>query len=583
MSILSLLECAQIETPFHIIENAVSLSCGHLVCKSCVSPSEDTLITCKLCGKLNRNDLSESAVLTAINEVISHRINDLFQIFDTKYVESFEQFKQVKKEFDEKINEKFDSIKWKINERLNQIKLDLDKIGEDLLTKLKDINNRFLDINQIPETRLSDYEKAFADFKRYFTKAKKKSNERFFNYQRNYLKIERIMENMKNTDFGFSLDFLSSDFEVIPQLLGKIDSNLAIDENTNHLRVDFMRQFDELAVELNEKTVKIKTLTLEKQNLSMELEKLRADLHKKNLKNEELNHKIEDLTLQTEQIYPLKKEEQELLLKIDNLTEKSFKLSNKNEDLIKIITNQSIEIEKLTRIINKQLVEMGELKEKNQELAILIQKSKQDLLSLKSEKSTLSQTSLRQAKTIEYFDHLLSFPQSGILTLEELSELSVICELEAKTRWKLLYRASQHGFSAQNFHSKCNDTNDTLTIILTENEYIFGGFTTQNWSGHGYKSDPQAFLFSFNRKLRFPVKQEQYAIYAYPSYGPCFGGGREICIYDQSNINELSYSNFPYSYQAPDHIKNTDFFLAGASNFKCKEIEVFSINKDFKK
>lgn len=579
MSTLSILECAKINTPFHIIENAVSLSCGHLVCKSCITLGS---IECKLCGKLNKNDLSEPEVLSAINEVIYYRINDLFQVFEIKYAESFETFKLIKQEFDEKLNEKINFVKSNINERLNRIKLDLDKVGEDLYIKLKEINDRFLDKNQIPETRLNEYEKAYADFKRYFTKAKRKTIERFFDYQHHYLQIDKIGENMKNADFNFSLTFTPSDFQVIPLILGKIQSNFLIDENISQVRVDFMRQFEEFIVESNEKTTKIKSLTLDKQNLVMEIEKLRVELYKNQVKNEELNRELYGLGLKVEQIDILIKEKQDLTSKINNLNEKISIISNKNEDLVKIITNQSIEIEKLTRTINKQFIEIGEYKEKNQDLVKSIQKTKQDLLSLKSEKSTLSQTSLKQAKTIEYFDHLLSFPQSSILSLEELSELSAICEFEPKKRWKLVYRASQHGFSSKNFHLKCDDVNNTLVIISTESECIFGGYTTQNWSGHGYKSDSQAFLFSFNKRLKFPIKQEQYAIYAYPSYGPCFGGGREICVYDQSNINSLSYSNFPYSYQAPENIKHTDFFLAGASNFICKEIEVFSINKDIK-
>jgi hypothetical protein len=31
-------------------------------------------------------------------------------------------------------------------------------------------------------------------------------------------------------------------------------------------------------------------------------------------------------------------------------------------------------------------------------------------------------------------------------------------------------------------------------------------------------------------------------------YGPCFGGGSDLCIYDNCNQNNSSYSNFPYAY-----------------------------------
>ena len=41
-------------------------------------------------------------------------------------------------------------------------------------------------------------------------------------------------------------------------------------------------------------------------------------------------------------------------------------------------------------------------------------------------------------------------------------------------------------------------------------------------------------------------------IYNHPSYGPTFGGGYDILIYDQCNINNSSYANFPSSYNTAD-------------------------------
>ena len=52
-------------------------------------------------------------------------------------------------------------------------------------------------------------------------------------------------------------------------------------------------------------------------------------------------------------------------------------------------------------------------------------------------------------------------------------------------KWKLLYRASEHGYSAESFHQYCDDRGPTLVIIKSSEGWIFGGYTTKSWSKHG--------------------------------------------------------------------------------------------------
>jgi hypothetical protein len=39
-----------------------------------------------------------------------------------------------------------------------------------------------------------------------------------------------------------------------------------------------------------------------------------------------------------------------------------------------------------------------------------------------------------------------------------------------------------------------------------------------------------------------------YSIYILNSYGPTFGGGHDLCISDNCDQNNSSYSNLPYSF-----------------------------------
>ena len=50
-------------------------------------------------------------------------------------------------------------------------------------------------------------------------------------------------------------------------------------------------------------------------------------------------------------------------------------------------------------------------------------------------------------------------------------------------KWRLIYRASEHGYTARSFHECCNDKEPTLIVIKSSGGWIFGGYTTQSWSG----------------------------------------------------------------------------------------------------
>ena len=50
-------------------------------------------------------------------------------------------------------------------------------------------------------------------------------------------------------------------------------------------------------------------------------------------------------------------------------------------------------------------------------------------------------------------------------------------------KWKMLYRASEHDYTARSFHEYCDDKGPTLVVIKSSGGWIFGGYTTQSWSG----------------------------------------------------------------------------------------------------
>ena len=92
---------------------------------------------------------------------------------------------------------------------------------------------------------------------------------------------------------------------------------------------------------------------------------------------------------------------------------------------------------------------------------------------------------------------------------------------------KMIYQATKHGDKSENFKQHCNNKGPTLTIIKSENNEIFGGFTKCNWTNENfaYSYDECAFLFSITNKKIFDIIKPEKAIINYNiGYAfTCFG------------------------------------------------------------
>ena len=99
--------------------------------------------------------------------------------------------------------------------------------------------------------------------------------------------------------------------------------------------------------------------------------------------------------------------------------------------------------------------------------------------------------------------------ESKILVYNQLKNQlqKFVGEFKSIKNWKLLYRASVDGFQSSNFHQKCDNIANTVTIIRSTNRNVFGGFTTQAWdSSNSYKNDDNAFIFSLINADNNPQK-----------------------------------------------------------------------------
>jgi hypothetical protein len=165
-----------------------------------------------------------------------------------------------------------------------------------------------------------------------------------------------------------------------------------------------------------------------------------------------------------------------------------------------------------------------------------------------------------------------------------VSELPAILEEFRGKQFSLLWRASQDGFSAKSFHTQCDGTGNTLTVILDKSGNIFGGYTPVKWDSKGGARPDESgkgFLFTIKNPQsvgpkKFPLNDDRksQAIFCDPSWGPHF---YDAGIYDNSNANNVSHSWYFGAAYNNDTGKPGETVFTGAGSFTAKDVEVFQI------
>ena len=136
-------------------------------------------------------------------------------------------------------------------------------------------------------------------------------------------------------------------------------------------------------------------------------------------------------------------------------------------------------------------------------------------------------------------------------------------------KYNLLYLASTDGYDTKYFHEKCDGKSFTVTLVITKENKIFGGFTELEWDQSGeYKEGNKGFIFSItNNKIYY--NKNYYYIDNEDYYGPSFDNNG---FYIKSN----------YGYDRIKYYKNSfdvseEYFLARKSYFSIKDYAVYQI------
>ena len=161
--------------------------------------------------------------------------------------------------------------------------------------------------------------------------------------------------------------------------------------------------------------------------------------------------------------------------------------------------------------------------------------------------------------------------------------------------FKLVYRGTRDGDTAKEFHKRCDKIGQNITLVKTDKDKIFGGFTKCNWeipekylkemedddAENGIqKKDEYSFCFALGaeKKIYEHCKEEgegeeREAIFCSPKFGPTFCSNI-FAIYNKF------LKNGGYSTKKDNSCfegQDEDYELTGEKDFYIKELEVYEI------
>ena len=112
-------------------------------------------------------------------------------------------------------------------------------------------------------------------------------------------------------------------------------------------------------------------------------------------------------------------------------------------------------------------------------------RTKQLLFNTFSAKPEIKKPEIKEAAKEygEVKDKFSTIFDSKLLSLEHVDFLNtIISDVGRLQRVERLFRASEHSFSADAFHNKCDNKEDTLVLIRTEFGKTIGGYTHYYWT-----------------------------------------------------------------------------------------------------
>ena len=572
--------------------------------------------------------------MNLMKQELLQNINALNENFNNQLLKQSEAFNKMKDDLIKENEIKINQMKEELNSKDNLISELQNKIGN-LEQKLNDMNNKFDNIN------INNINKENNNNNEINNEIINENNEKIMNEIKGIdMKINGIkdqFENDKNNQDS-NIQILN---EKIINLENDIQTNLSNKDNGDNLKILALENdLKNLETKINEyefdQLIENIALITEKQNdtkiydiinnlenqikdIKERANKSNRDSFSKNKNNNidpEIINKINNyesiismLQTQIKKIQEDKKNElnsknkldmtisdiynsiKDLNTKTDSLANITKKLETENNDLNTKTKNLMANVSKISSIstqynnANQNYPSLsGNTQQKKVSKNYYHTMENQNQL-LKNQAGFYNRTNpnmLTDPKN--YFNSKIANYDDIIFLLDRLKDIHPKIK---DVSFTLVYRASEDGDRAADFHQKCDKIGPNVVLIKTKRGNIFGGFTLKNWEhmprdidvnrpNLGSASrDSKAFGFSVNnQKIYNNERPTEFAIWCNRNYGPTFKNNLfqifDCCMKKGGYCSIRSNSHFggqQYDYE----------ISGGESRFRVEDLEVFEV------
>ena len=576
--------------------------------------------------------------MNLMKQELLQTINSLNENFNNQLLKQSEAFNKMKDDLIKENEIKINQMKEELNSKDNLISELQNKIGN-LEQKLNDMNNKFDNIN------INNINKENNNNNEINNEIINENNEKIMNEIKGIdMKINGIkdqFENDKNNQDS-NIQILN---EKIINLENDIQTNLSNKDNGDNLKILALENdLKNLETKINEyefdQLIENIALITEKQNdtkiydiinnLENQIKEIKERANKSNResfsKNKnnnidpEIINKINNyesiismLQTQIKKIQEDKKNElnsknkldmtisdiynsiKDLNTKTDSLANITKKLETENNDLNTKTKNLMANVSKISSIstqynnTNQNYPSLsGNTQQKKVSKNYYHTMENQNQL-LKNQAGFYNRTNpninlnmLTDPKS--YFNSKIANYDDIIFLLDRLKDIHPKIK---DVSFTLVYRASEDGDRAADFHQKCDKIGPNVVLIKTKRGNIFGGFTLKNWEhmprdidvnrpNLGSASrDSKAFGFSVNnQKIYNNERPTEFAIWCNRNYGPTFKNNLfqifDCCMKKGGYCSIRSNSHFggqQYDYE----------ISGGESRFRVEDLEVFEV------
>ena len=195
----------------------------------------------------------------------------------------------------------------------------------------------------------------------------------------------------------------------------------------------------------------------------------------------------------------------------------------------------------------------------------------QDLINKLNEKVTILENKEKEREREEEERQCIICKNSKIIENDREKDIAIRKWINPDRKHfdiKLLFRMSRDGNQSSQYHSLCDNKDNLLTIIETDDGKKFGGFASKSWGVQGNTID-KTFMFSLNKMKKYERLNNEKAMHGGSNYGPVFGNAWDIYISSTMTNGREQYNNNSVFFQKYEITEN--------GSFNTKEIEVFQI------